>query len=284
MIQCPICKADASEKYKLTYDVYQCKKCNFQFAPNARFNTSLVSDLDESSRIKALKNLRMLNFDRIMLALKKYITPSNTGIEIGCGHGWFLEACKENQIKCIGIEPETNFNDLHKSIGVEVLNGFFPDVLPVNTQYDFIAYNDVFEHLPDVKAMMKTNNALLNKNGKLIINLPIQGGVTYFISGLAYYFGVKTLINRMWQFNFHSPHFSYFSKKNLIELAESADFKLIDAFALKTINISEIKDRVNQDKNSNVISRYISIAGAFALYPFMQLFPDTYCFVFEKKS
>lgn len=283
-MNCPICHSDVGVKYKLSFNVYQCNKCNFQFATDACFDKSLVSDLDESSRIKALKDLRMLNFNRIVISLKKHVDRNGIGLEVGSGHGWFLEVCKENEINCIGIEPETHFNELYKSMGVEVLNGFFPDIVPSDTKYDFIAYNDVFEHLPDIKAVMKTNNNLLISNGKLIINIPLRGGVTYIISKLAYYFGVKSLINRMWQFNFHSPHLSYFSKNNLIELAESADFRLIESFPLKTINLSEIKDRVNEDKNSNLVFRYISIMGVFVLYPFMQLLPDTYCFIFQKKD
>jgi SAM-dependent methyltransferase len=243
-----------------------------------------VSDFDESSRMKALKNLRMLNFSRIVKALKNHVDIDDIGLEVGSGHGWFLEACRKNEINCIGIEPETRFNELYKSLGVKVLNGFFPDIVPFDTKYDFISYNDVFEHLPDIKSVMNTNNNLLNSNGTLIVNIPLRGGVTYMVSSLAYFFGIKSPINRMWQFNFHSPHLCYFSKKNLIELAEFADFKLIESFPLKTINLSEIKDRVNEDTNSNFVFRYFSIMGIFAIYPFMQLFPDTYCFIFQKKD
>jgi 2-polyprenyl-3-methyl-5-hydroxy-6-metoxy-1,4-benzoquinol methylase len=283
-MHCPICHSDVGVKYKLAFNVYQCKKCYFQFAPDACFDKSLVSDLDESIRIKALKNLRMLNFNRIVISLKKHVDSNSNGLDVGSGHGWFLEVCKENGINCLGIEPETHFNELYKSMGVEVLNGFFPDIVPSDAKYNFIAYNDVFEHLPDIKAAMKINNDLLNSKGKLIVNLPLRGGVTYIFSRLAYRFGVKSLINRMWQFNFHSPHLSYFSRKNLIKLAESADFRLIEFFPLKTINLSEIKDRVNEDKNLNLVFRCISIIGVFALYPFLQFLPDTYCFIFQKKD
>lgn len=284
MYTCPICHSDVGVKFKLTYNVYQCNKCNFQFAPEATFDKTLESDLDESSRIKALRNLRILNFNRIVTSLKKHVDSKDSGLEVGSGHGWFLEVCKEHDIKCVGIEPETHFNEHYSSIGVDVLNGFFPKIVPSDTQFDFIAYNDVFEHLPDVGLMMKTNNLLLNSNGKLIVNLPLREGVTYVLSKLAYDLGVQSLLNRMWQFNFHSPHLSYFSKKNLIKLAESADFVLVESFPLKTINLSEVKDRVNEDKSSNIIFRYITIIGVFVIYPFMQLFPDTYCFIFKKKE
>ena len=285
MSSCPICHHnDVRIKFKLAHNVYQCHSCGFQYAPDATFDTSLVSDLDEVTRLKALKNLRILNFNKVVSVLKNHVSSNASGLEIGCGHGWFLETCKKNEIDCTGIEPENNFNALYQEMGLTVLNGFFPEAVPANKKYDFIVYNDVFEHLPDVELIMKTNNALLNTKGKLIISLPIRSGVIYNISQLAYYFGIKSIINRMWQFNFHSPHLSYFSKKNLITLAESADFELSESFPLKTINLAEIKHRVGQDKSSNIIFKYITIIGVYAIYPILQLLPDTYCFVFEKEN
>ena len=129
MYSCPICKAEAKEKFKLTYNVYECSKCHFQFAPEATFDTTLLAKVDESMRIKALKNLRVSNFNTIVKALKKHVSSSDSGVEIGSGYGWFLQVCKDNGIKCLGIEPETEFNEHHAAIGVEVLNGFFPQIL-----------------------------------------------------------------------------------------------------------------------------------------------------------
>ncbi|MBM3419408.1 MAG: methyltransferase domain-containing protein [Bacteroidetes bacterium] len=282
---CPICRCDKIKvKFKLVENVYMCKNCGFHFAPNATFNKSLVSDLDEVTRLKALKKLRVLNFNKIILTMKKYTISGESGLEIGCGHGWFLETCKKNRIECSGIEPEMNFNSLYQDMGVEVLNGFFPDAVPANKKYDFIAYNDVFEHLPDIESTMIISNSLLNSKGKLIVSLPLRGGLIYNLSIIAYFLGIKSLLNRMWQFNFHSPHLSYFSKKNLIKLAEKADFEILESFPLKTINTSEIKDRVGEDKNSKPLFKNITILCVYFIYPVLQLFPDTYCFIFRKKK
>jgi 2-polyprenyl-3-methyl-5-hydroxy-6-metoxy-1,4-benzoquinol methylase len=285
MDSCPICHCDKIKlKFKLEHNIYKCNDCGFHFAPTATFNKSLVSDLDEVNRLKALKKLRVLNFNKIISTMKKYISSTESGLEIGCGHGWFLETCKKNNIQCSGIEPETNFNSLYHEMGVDVLNGFFPDVVPTDAKYDFIAYNDVFEHLPDVETTMMISNSLLNSKGKLIVSLPLSGGVIYNLSIIAYFIGIKSLLNRMWQFNFHSPHLSYFSKKNLIKLAEIAGFEVLESFPLKTINISEIRDRVSQDKNSKSLYKNITILGVYFIYPVIQLFPDTYCFIFRKKQ
>lgn len=284
MISCPICQYDDVKlKYKLSNEVYQCDKCGFQFAPNATFDTSMISDQDETTRLKALKNLRLMNFNKILSSLKKYISSHDSGLEIGCGHGWFLETCKKSGIRCCGIEPETHFNHMYREMGVEVINGFFPDALPSDSKFDFIIYNDVFEHLPDIKTSMQMNHKSLIPKGILVVNIPLMNGVIYRLSALAYFFGIKNLLDRMWQFNFHSPHLSYFSKRNITQLAKNEGFTLLESFPLKTINLSEIKDRVGEDKSMNPMLKMILIAGAYVIYPVLQLLPDTYCFIFENR-
>ena len=285
MNACPICSNQSSElKYELAFAVYQCTKCRFQFCPEAAFDKSFISGLDEEARDKALKQLRKDNFQKIIQSINKYKTNNYKGLEVGCGYGWFLEVCKENFIECKGIEPETRFNERYKTEGLNVTNGFYPNDLQADTKYDFIVFNDVIEHLPDLKAIMKTNYSLLNPGGLLIINLPVQEGLVYFFSKAAYVFGIKSFLNRMWQFNFHSPHLSYFTKRNLIDFASENNFYAEHYFKLKTINLSEITDRIKQDNTQGILARFAISMGVYFLYPFLQLFPDTFCFIFRKKE
>lgn len=282
--QCPICGSSLVQlKFKLEFSVVECRDCKHQFCPDASFDRSFESDLDEQNRLKALKNLRMQNFKSILNSIRRNSNASPKGLEVGSGHGWFLDTCKLDQIECVGIEPETCFNDLYSQNDHKVINGFFPEVIPYGSKYEFIAYNDVFEHLPDINTIMRVNKEYLTSDGLLIINLPVQEGLTYSISKLAYIFGIKSMLNRMWQFNFHSPHLHYFTKENLVALANKYDFRLVDSFPLKTINLSEVRDRVGEDKSANSVSRIISVFGVYLLYPFMQKFPDTFCFVFRKE-
>lgn len=283
MKSCPICLNQSTAlKFKLKYDIYQCSKCGLEFCPDASFNHDFVSDLDEQRRKKALKNLRIENFSRIIAAMKPLLPKIHSGLEVGCGYGWFLESCKENNIYCSGIEPETQFNTIYNKGGFSVRNGFFPQILGEDEHFDFVIFNDVLEHIHDLQPSMKKNYSVLNKDGLLVINLPRQEGLFYFFSKIAYYFGFKDLLNRMWQFNFHSPHLFYFKKKNIIELAKNNKFTLIDSFPLKTIKFSEISDRIKQDQKQSLLKFFISWTGTMILYPFINLFPDTYCFIFRK--
>jgi 2-polyprenyl-3-methyl-5-hydroxy-6-metoxy-1,4-benzoquinol methylase len=283
MIPCPICNNTKTKlKYQLKFNVHQCSNCGFQFCPEATFNKSLISDLNEETREKALINLRKENFQHIIRSIKKHSKTQSHGLEVGPGYGWFLEVCKDHDIGCEGIEPETRFNEGYKKKGLEVTNGFFPQDLQEQKRYDFIAYNDVMEHLPDLQGIMKSNYNMLHPNGLLVVNLPQQDGIIYFISKIAYRMGVKSILDRMWQFNFHSPHLSYFTKRTLVALAKKNGFDPIESFPLKTINLSEISDRIEQDNQQGYLMRLATKIGVFFLFPFLQMFPDTRCFVFKK--
>ena len=284
MIPCPICNHPKTKlKYQLKFNVHQCTNCGFQFCPDATFNKSLVSDLNEETREKALINLRKENFQHIIASIKKNKEIKSKGLEVGPGYGWFLEVCRDHGISCLGIEPETRFNEHYQKEGLQVKNGFFPQDLQEESDFDFIAYNDVLEHLPDLKGIMEANYGLLNPEGLLIVNLPQQSGLIYFISKMAYLFGVKSLMDRMWQFNFHSPHLSYFTKPTLIKLALDNNFEAVESFPLKTINLSEISDRIEQDNQQGTLAKIATKIGVFLLFPLLQIFPDTRCFIFRKR-
>ena len=283
-LKCPICdNTGFTKKYQLRHIVYQCNHCKLELCRDAIFDKSFTSSLDEKEREKALKALRKENFEQIVAHIEK-LNPKAKGLEIGCGYGWFLETCKEHSIQCDGIEPETRFNNLYSAGNFYVRNGFYPDIIDVSEKYDFIIFNDVLEHIPNLEATMNSNLRILNNNGLFIVNLPIQEGVFYFFARIAYRFGFNDLLNRMWQFNFHSPHLYYFRKENMISLGSKHGFTLLESFPLKTIKFSDIPDRIKQDQNQNFIKYWFSIIGTTLLYPFTKICPDIYCFIFKKND
>lgn len=285
MKKCPLCTSSNTYlKFKLVFDVSKCKNCGFEFCADATFKKGHFETVDENLREKALINLRKENFGKIIKSIHLHLKEEVNGLEIGPGYGWFLEICKENKIDCEGIEPETRFNELYKSNDLQVINGFYPNDLPSDKKYSFIIFNDVIEHLPDIHNVMKSNYELTKPNGIVIINLPIREGIIYFISKMSYYLGIKSIMDRMWQFNFHSPHLSYFSKKNMIQLAKNNNFELINSYKLKTINFSEIYSRISQDKDQWFLTKYFKIVTIICLFPVINLLPDTYCFVLKKKT
>jgi len=285
IVTCPICQSLCKLHFTLKYPVYRCVYCHLQLADGAGFNYSFESDLDEAQRVVGLKELRQSNFEIIIKQIKNFFGGATiSGLEVGVGYGWFLNACKEQGVKCIGIEPEERFHSLYKKDLLEVRKGFYPVALEdCKDQFDFIIFNDVLEHIPDVHQVMAANKKLLKKDGLLIINLPLQGGIFIRLAELLYQLGIKSYLNRLWQFSFHSPHIFYFNKKNLNLLVRSYGFEPCGYFPMNTLDFSSVKERVKADSknagNAWVLSRLILL-----LRPLIAISQeDVGCFFFKKQ-
>ena len=90
-------------------------------------------------------------------------------LDFGCGSGGFLSLSNEISDSCTGIELEsTNRNNINKS-GIECVQTI--EQLS-GKQFDLIFLNHVLEHLPHPISVLKSLHTLLEKDGKLIIEVP----------------------------------------------------------------------------------------------------------------
>ncbi|HVV54498.1 MAG TPA: class I SAM-dependent methyltransferase, partial [Mucilaginibacter sp.] len=232
---CPVCGHPLKLKYRLRFNVYQCDTCGLLHS-DARFEHSFESDLDPDARDGALKALRLMNFREIVAKLKAAKNGSIEGLEIGSGNGWWLDLCKQEGIGCTGIEPEKTYENYHKEHQLNIVYGFYPDVSPKKKGgYDFIIFNDVFEHIPDINSLIESLKKDLARDGILIINLPMSSGFFYKMAKLLHVFGMNNSLTRLWQFNFHSPHMNYFNEKNLKMLLSKHGFSAADVFKLRSL-------------------------------------------------
>src|ERR1700743_2557651 len=284
---CPVCGNPLKLKYRLKFNVYKCASCGL-LNSDAHFEHSFQSDLEPESRDIGLKQLRLKNFAIIIKELLKYHGDKGSkisGMEIGCGNGWWLETCKANNIECIGIEPEHIYENYHKENKLDVIYGFYPDVSPKKERgYDFIIFNDVFEHIPDINSLVESLKKDLSDDGILIINIPMSTGFFYRMATLLHRFGLNNSLTRMWQFNFHSPHMNYFNEKNLKMLLSNHDFSCIDVFKLKSLDIQSTKERILADRGMNKWKATLITSALKFMKPIIKSSePDIKAFFFKKK-
>jgi 2-polyprenyl-3-methyl-5-hydroxy-6-metoxy-1,4-benzoquinol methylase len=281
---CPVCGSPLKLKYKLRFNVYECSNCGLQHS-DAQFEHSFQSDLEAATRDIGLKKLRLKNFGVIINELKKVKAGELHGLEIGSGNGWWLETCQANGIDCTGIEPEHIYEEYHKEKKLNIVYGFYPEVSPKReTWYDFIIFNDVFEHIPDINGLVESLKLDLADDGVLIINIPMSTGFFYRIAKTLHAIGQSNSLTRMWQFNFHSPHMNYFNEQNLKMLLDKHGFNCAEVFRLDSLDFSTIKERVLSDRGMNKVKGTF-MAGALALMkPIIQNSePDIKAFFFKKQ-
>ena len=282
---CPVCGSPLKLKYRLRFNVYQCTNCGLQHS-DAQFEHSFESDLDPDARDGALKKLRVKNFIDIIAKLKAAKNNAlGEGLEIGSGNGWWLDVCAGQRVKCVGIEPERTYENYHKQHNLDIVYGFYPDVSPKKPGgYDFIIFNDVFEHIPDINSLVESLKKDLADDGILIINIPMSTGFFYKWAVRLHRLGQSNTLTRMWQFNFHSPHMNYFNEENLKLLLSKHGFSAVDVFKLKSLDIDSTKDRILADKG---MSKWKASAMASALKLMKPAItnsePDIKAFFFKKK-
>jgi len=283
-IQCPVCGNPSKLKFRLKHNVYKCASCGL-FTSDAGFDFSFKSKLDEGPREVGLKTLRFGNFHIIVDELKKVKAGKLSGLEIGSGNGWWLKVCQELDIDCKGVEPEKFFETYHKENGLDVFYGFYPnEAVKSKAGYDFIIFNDVFEHIKDLDDLIAALKEDLAPDGILIINIPMSDGFFYRTAVILNALGVKSYLERLWQFYFHSPHMNYFNQKNLKMLLDRHGFKNIADFKLNSLDFTTLKERIRADGGVSKPKAMFLTTGISLLKPVIENSkPDVRAFFFTKK-
>jgi len=280
---CPICGSPLKKLFRLRFNVYKCDNCGL-LNSDAEFEHSFESALEAGARDPGLKALRLQNFLTIIAKLKALKSGELNGLEIGSGNGWWLETCKDQKVGCIGIEPEHVYEDYHKEKHLDMVYGFYPDVSPKKQGgYDFIIFNDVFEHIPDINSLVESLKLDLVDDGILIINIPMSTGFFYRVATLLHKFGLNSSLTRMWQFNFHSPHMNYFNESNMKMLLDKHGFKAAEVVKLKSLDMKGTKDRMLADKGMSKWKASLMTTALKMLKPVIDSSePDIKAFFFKK--
>lgn len=138
------------------------------------------------------------------------LTSGRTLLEVGCGAGNFLAACRERGLQAFGIEPGASWATAACARGLAVEVGQFPHVHGERSEYDIIAMFHVLEHLPHPMEALAHARALLSAGGVLVVEVP----------DLSRAFGPR------WSERyFHRPHLVEYTHGALVHLLARAGFE-----------------------------------------------------------
>jgi len=237
-IHCPCCDAPLLAGWTDWHS--RCEDCNYEGASlQPRINETEPSvSLDEGLRREALETLRESNFKELLRVMARHRRPGeDTLLDVGAAHGWFVKACLRAQPAWTaqGLEPDTAVAAHAQAEGLPVLNGFFPQALKPGTRVHAITFNDVFEHLPDLPAMLAACRAHLQPQGLLVLNLPNCRGVFFRVASVLQKLGMSGPLRRLWQEGMPSPHLHYFAPDNLKRLLQRHGFEVVERTSLVSV-------------------------------------------------
>lgn len=263
--------------------VYRCLKCGF-YSSDLPIKINHLQIIDESIREYALKPIRINNFNQILNECADLFPDRIRVLDVGCAHGWFLEAVTARGYLAVGLEPDETMASKARAAGHEVVMGFFPEDLAAEDQYDLITFHDVFEHLPKLDAVVETVYLRLNENGIVIINLPVSDGLIFRLARALTRLGYKSVLSRMWQVNLPSPHLSYFSAVTLQRLMVRHGFEPIRSGSLEAFLTKGLYNRIRYDRSVGAAKAAFLYTAARMLKLITGLFAsDIQYFVFRKQ-
>ena len=272
-MNCVVCGAQMNAKQEW---LFNCSSCGF---------ASSSLEAGSGRGIGGLESLRRHNFRNLLdRVARKFSLEDKTLLEVGCAEGWFLEDARNRGLNILAIEPSAEHAELARSNGFDVLDGFFPDAAPHDQKFDFIAFNDVFEHLPDPDTAIKSCEALLNPGGVLILNLPSNKGIIYRMGSILNSIGMSSTLERLWQKGFPSPHLTYFNPDTLHRFVDAnTELAHVETFSLDTMVADGLLERIQASHRG--VSGWLLYFVVLLALPVVRILPsDIIVGVFQKNS
>lgn len=231
-------------------------------------------DLDEESREDALEPLRTANFDRLLRRPELGDVGGKRLLDVGCAHGWFLDRAAADGMTGVGIEPDEVVADRTRARGLDVRPGFFPDAVGVDERFDLIAFNDVLEHIGDVRATLRACAEHLAPGGQVLVNAPSRRGFLYKVAGLLARIGWVGPFERLWQVGFPSPHVHYLDSASLSAIARHEGLEVAWSMRLPSMTVSGLYARIRYSGDVGVPKAVVITAVMAVVAPFLRLLPS----------
>jgi len=215
-------KNQIKNEFKYPMGMQFCNNCS-----NVQVDTVIPLNILFKKYFYFSSNIRTLidHFgDLSQLVQNKFlIKKKSTVLEIGCNDGVFLNhLVKNNNIKCIGVDPAENVVKRIKNKKISIYNKPFNFNLAKKIKskvisVDLIVSSFSFGHIDDMNSVAKGIDLLLDKNGIFIFEIYYLGTV---IKGLQY------------DMMYHE-HMTYYTIKALRKFLAKYDLRIFDIEKIK---------------------------------------------------
>ena len=229
--RCILCK---NEKFQLIskktrdskkHKIIRCLKCNhIQLFPiptlidEKKFYDENLQDksINDIGSIKRARRKMMYDNIRRYQFIQKIISKKSRVLEIGSGHGFFLEIMKTNGFDIIGYDISKEKRKYSKKItDVPVYDININEKIPADNKFDIVVLFHTLEHITEPITLLKNIKKLLKPKGKILIEVPNSDD-----------FHLK--LNKFYkEFYWERAHIHYFNPKILKNVIRKSGFKNI---------------------------------------------------------
>jgi len=165
------------------FSIQECNSCNFLFT-NPRpsqeeigayyQSEEYISHHDESKTLmsKVYKSVRDYTISGKVKMINELVPVKGTILDVGCGTGNFIQACKLDGWKISGTEPDAGANKVASERVGEPVFSSIDDAQLAGKTYDIITLWHVLEHIHLLNETVSWLEKHLNPKGKIIIAVP----------------------------------------------------------------------------------------------------------------
>jgi 2-polyprenyl-3-methyl-5-hydroxy-6-metoxy-1,4-benzoquinol methylase len=166
------------------FDVIDCKSCGFKhIIPipsfeelNEMYKSKYYEKVDNffNERFLEDKDWYDLVFKDRYDSFEKILGFRGNILDIGCGGGYFLLYGKNRGWATLGIDPSIQSINHCKSIGLDVIEGYFDENLSekLANKFDVVHLSEVLEHVPDPENTIFSIKKTLKPGGIVCIVVP----------------------------------------------------------------------------------------------------------------
>lgn len=151
-------------------------------------------------------------------------TGTTSLLDVGCGEGAFLDACRRHRpdLRVSGIEAVARPAHRARERGLDVTIGSFPADLPPSERFDCIVFNDVLEHLVDPWAALVVARQRLGDDGCIVASIPNIRNLETLVA----------LVRRgRWDYVdagvLDRTHLRFFTRSSILALFEGAGYEVV---------------------------------------------------------
>ena len=239
--KCILCK---NEKFQLIskktrdskkHKIIRCLECDhMQLFPVPTLNEdkkfydeNLQSkNINDVGSIKRARRKMMPDNTRRAELVSKIITKRSRILEIGSGHGFFLDIMKKNGYDITGSEISKEKRKYSKKVTkVPVLDININEKIPITKSFDIVVLFHVLEHITDPVILLKNIKKLLKPKGKVLVEVP---NCDDFHLGLNKFYK---------EFYWERAHIHYFNSKSLKTVINLGGFKGIKITGVQRYSI-----------------------------------------------
>lgn len=250
-VECPACSsAKAKIKYrKFGFTYPQCQNCqtvymsprptveiimNFlKVSQNYKYWNKYIFPASEDSRREQIFKPRV---DRILDICRRLSVPTNSLVEVGSGHGTFLEELKRRKVfkSVIGIEPSPTWAESCRERGIEIIEQVIEEIPKGTLKANVVVNFEVIEHLFSPRDFVRACFNILDKKGFLILTCPNIKGFDIQILGVLSH-------------TIDAEHINYFHPDSLKYLLESEGFKVIEKQTPGVLDADIVRNKVLEE-------------------------------------